>query len=262
MVSLISRWQLKDGCPPELVTILHELADKVDLHEPGTLQYEVNMPVANPLDRSNKPLDPPSPPIPEKNQTEVVFVEKYVNAQAFADHIHGEVFTTFRKSTLQYFKPSDDTPEWPLTFTTFLDAASEFRRPAPSTVAGMFFEILAQDQSTLSQFYASLFGWEYEQGGGGEQKAFDYVKGTTAGVIRGGVGHAHGKVAGSNAAFYVMVDDVAESLQKALNFGAQADVPVTHVDGYSFAEFLDPEQNRVGLAAHFPPQLVGSTSKT
>lgn len=215
----------------------------------------MNLATSNPLDKNNHPLNPPPAPITDSNQSEIIFVEKYADAQAFADHVNGTVFTEFRKSTMHYFCPSTK-PGWPVMHTTFLSAASEFRRPEPSTVSEMFFEILAADQPALSEFYSGLFGWEYEQGSGGPTKAFNYVKGTAAGAIRGGVGHAHGETVGSDAAFYVVVENVAESLQKALDLGAELSHKVTPVDGYRFAEFLDPEQNRVGLVEKFPKQLV------
>lgn len=37
MIALFSRWELKDGCPPELAAALEELAARVKRGEPGTL---------------------------------------------------------------------------------------------------------------------------------------------------------------------------------------------------------------------------------
>jgi len=124
-VSLVSRWQLLDGCPPELFHELNELADKVK-KEPGTLMYLVNLQAAEPLNSENQPIVPQPSELPLAQQTEVVFIETYKNSQAFSDHVNGEIFTQFKNKTLQYFKPDPINKNWPLTKTEFLTRRSGF----------------------------------------------------------------------------------------------------------------------------------------
>ncbi len=124
MIVLISRWKLKNGCPADLVTTLESLADKVKAAEPDTLLYSVNLQARSPL---NQPSQLPAP-IPGSQQTEVDFFEIYKDAQAFAHHINGPVFTQFREQNIQHFYEDPEKPGWPNTETVFLDKQSMFVR--------------------------------------------------------------------------------------------------------------------------------------
>ena len=126
-ISLISKWQLLDGCPKVLKEQLDGLAAKVNA-EAGTLMYLVNVQQSAPLNHEDKPKTDIAS-IPLALQTEVVFIEIYKNAEAFSRHVTGKVFTEFRHSTLQYFKPDPNRDDWPLTRTEFLSRCSGFIKP-------------------------------------------------------------------------------------------------------------------------------------
>lgn len=120
MISLISSWQLKSGCPPALSATLAVLAQRVLEGEPGTLSYEVSLQAPNPLDANNLPQHPPPTSIVSAEQTKVVFMEKYADATAFSAHVNGPLFTEFREHNIQYFETRKDAPGWPVTINTFL----------------------------------------------------------------------------------------------------------------------------------------------
>ncbi|PPS29087.1 hypothetical protein BVY11_01215 [Pseudomonas amygdali pv. morsprunorum] len=128
MITLISRWQLLDGCPTELKRELDSLADKVKKAEPDTLMYLVNLPAPGPLDASNKPIEQPPSPIPLAAQNEVVFLEIYKDEVAFSRHVNGPVFQAFLKGYSKYFKQNPEKPGWPVTLNTPLDRVSGFIR--------------------------------------------------------------------------------------------------------------------------------------
>ncbi|XPF95916.1 ferritin-like domain-containing protein [Colwellia sp. RE-S-Sl-9] len=124
-ISLISKWQLLDGCPPELYQELNNLANKVK-EEAGTLMYLVHLQSEKPLNQESKPIIPEPSEIPLTQQTEVIFIEIYKDAQAFSDHVTGEIFNTFKDKYFKYFKPDPITKGWPLTKTEFLTRRSGF----------------------------------------------------------------------------------------------------------------------------------------
>lgn len=125
-VSLISRWKLKAGLDQKLLVVLRALAGRVEANEPDTLMYRVHLPVNYPLGDDGQPAQ--VPPIPLSEQKEVVFVEVYRNAAAFATHTQGDVFKQFLSSTIDYFEPDPDRPGWPLTDTVFMSLMSGFER--------------------------------------------------------------------------------------------------------------------------------------
>ena len=128
MISLISVWNLKKGCPPELEEEIKILAGKVKKAEADTLMYEVNLQAPFPTDSNFNPLVPPPDPIPLNKQKNITFIEVYKNVEAFSKHVQGEVFTKFRVEFLKYFEEDPTQPGWPVTETTFLDEQSGFIR--------------------------------------------------------------------------------------------------------------------------------------
>lgn len=129
MITLVSKWKLKNGAPQQLIENLKAVADKVKQSEPDTLMYLVNLPAPPPLGNNNQPQCPPPASIPPEQQKEVVFMEIYRDAEAFSRHINGPVFTAFRKANIQYFQESPANPGWPVTDTEFLARESAFIRP-------------------------------------------------------------------------------------------------------------------------------------
>ncbi len=75
-----------------------------------------------------QPAQPPNAAIPANEQQEVVFIEKYPDAAAFAEHVNGEVFANFRAKFIQYFHEHPDQPGWPMRETLFLEEQSGFVR--------------------------------------------------------------------------------------------------------------------------------------
>ena len=126
MISLISIWKLVKGCPPELEEALRNIAEKVKQNEPETLTYKVNLQAPFPLDSKFNPLEPPPKPIPLKEQTEVIFIEVYKNAEAFSNHIMGKIFNEFREENIKYFVEDPNNPGWPLTKSPILEQVSSY----------------------------------------------------------------------------------------------------------------------------------------
>ncbi len=133
MITLVSRWKLRSGCPAVLASALEELGREVAAQEPGTWMYLVNLPARPPLDAGNHPRHPPPPHIEPVQQMEVVFLEVYEDARAFAAHVNGPVFTSFLRDHLQHFYEDPDKPGWPSTDTTFYDRLVTVGRPGPGT---------------------------------------------------------------------------------------------------------------------------------
>ncbi len=128
MISLISKWQLKNGCDEDLKHALDKLAKEVYEHEADTLRYEINLSALFPLNTQNEPAQPPVASIPLAEQQQVIFVEHYKNAKAFAEHMNGPVFTKFRNKYLCHFYEDPSQAGWPATDTIFLEYEAGFDR--------------------------------------------------------------------------------------------------------------------------------------
>lgn len=114
----------------------------------------------------------------------------------------------------------------------------------------VMFELIANDQERMKEFYQKVFGWTYEDGTGG----FAYIKFPPMTVsLLGGIGQANPKEPGflPGHNFYLQVDDVDATLQRALDAGGGPLMSPATVDGYTFAMFYDPEGNPVGVSAPF-----------
>src|SRR5437867_8351258 len=104
------------------------------------------------------------------------------------------------------------------------------------------FELNGPDPEGTARFYGELFGWHTEAIPG------DYVlvDPHAGGGINGGIGKAQGGQ--GYVLFYVGGEDIPALLDKAESLGAKTVVPVTVMpDVVTFAHFLDPQGNRVGL---------------
>ena len=133
MIVLVSRWELRDGCPPEMKAALEALTTAVKSEEPDTLMFSVSAPAQHP------PIGPPPEyavdhamshadlSIPPSEQREVVFFEVYRDAEAFGKHLRGP-FADFLTKYRHLFQ----TP-WqghPRPETIYLDFQSLFVRSA------------------------------------------------------------------------------------------------------------------------------------
>jgi quinol monooxygenase YgiN len=121
MITLISKWTLRQGCPPELLTALQELVAK-SKSEHGNLMYEATLFATNPLDSKGKPLSPSPLPIKLEDQKKIVFIESYENAESLSQHLQGEAFSSFLKVNIKYFCEDPNNPSFPKTETDFLDS--------------------------------------------------------------------------------------------------------------------------------------------
>jgi hypothetical protein len=118
------------------------------------------------------------------------------------------------------------------------------------------FEIIGADPERLRTYYRDLFGWEYNTSGEvsdavSEPTNYGFIEpiesaagGGIAGGVGGGPAYAPGHV------FYVSVPDVEVALQRAESLGGTRLLgPAAAPSGLVVGQFMDPEGNRIGLAA-------------
>ena len=104
------------------------------------------------------------------------------------------------------------------------------------------FEIGCRDSQKAGKFYSGLFDWELEQKG----NELMLRTGADVGGHIGSPGHE-----GRNyTIFYVMVDDVAASVKKAIALGGKEVTPPTTIPGGEYAWIADPEGNTIGIYRH------------
>ena len=106
------------------------------------------------------------------------------------------------------------------------------------------FEIIGKDGEGLKKFFGELFDWEIDS-----NNPINYgMVASEEGGIGGGIGSVMKDGARGHATFYVEVEDVQESLDKAQKLGGKISVPETVIpDMVTFGLFTDPEGNLVGL---------------
>ncbi|ORV18264.1 VOC family protein [Mycobacterium celatum] len=100
-----------------------------------------------------------------------------------------------------------------------------------------YFEIGTPDADATRDFYGGLFGWDIADSG--DYRMIDGDK--------GGVWDSSKTGGGSWAIFYVHVDDVQATIDKAAELGAQVVVPLTDNGPLEFAHLQDPQGNRFGV---------------
>ena len=103
------------------------------------------------------------------------------------------------------------------------------------------FEILVNNVEGGQEFYRKLFDWEISAD---NPMSYGLVD-TKAGGINGGVTEAQ---AGPQVIFYVEVQDLQASLDKAESLGGKTVEPPREIPGVvHFAVMSDPEGNVIGL---------------
>jgi predicted enzyme related to lactoylglutathione lyase len=105
------------------------------------------------------------------------------------------------------------------------------------------FEIGAADDRRLVRFYGELLGWGLQAVADG----YTVVDTRGGGGINGGIGRSQSGEPW--AAFYVEVEDLGASLDRAEALGGRTVMPVAELPGLSFAMFDDPDGLLVGLQA-------------
>jgi predicted enzyme related to lactoylglutathione lyase len=113
------------------------------------------------------------------------------------------------------------------------------------------FEVVGKDGDKLRSYYSELFGWEFGDTMGPTNYATTPRDGNTNadGVgIGGGVGTGPEGYDG-HVTFYVEVDDVEASLQKAESLGGTRMMGPDKIPGMEIeiALFTDPEGHVIGL---------------
>jgi predicted enzyme related to lactoylglutathione lyase len=102
-------------------------------------------------------------------------------------------------------------------------------------------EIGARDAATLRRFYAALFDWEIT-GDSDYGLVSPIDEGIGGGILQTRQGMP------SYVTFYVGVDDLETSLERATSLGGRTLVRPIPIPGVgAFAMFSDPEGNTIGL---------------
>ena len=100
-----------------------------------------------------------------------------------------------------------------------------------------YFEVGTPDAGATTAFYGGLFGWQIAESGN-----YRAVEGD-----KGGVWDSSTMGGGAWAIFYVQVDDVQATIEKASGLGATVVVPYTDNGPIEFAHLQDPQGNRFGV---------------
>jgi predicted enzyme related to lactoylglutathione lyase len=111
------------------------------------------------------------------------------------------------------------------------------------------FEVIGKDGDALRSFYGDLFGWEFNVDNDmkyGTVAREDNLAADGAG-IGGGVATAPEGYEG-HVTFYVLSDDIAASLEKAVELGGEKIFgPDEVMPGMELGQFKDPEGHVIGL---------------
>lgn len=242
---LTSTWFIRPGCETLVDRALDGLVAEVHAQEPDTLVYMAHRPVQPQGLTALPPSDPHS----------VLFFEVYRDVAAFQRHVAGPVFTQFVAQHGDLFVAANGKP---FTFVSFLHLHAGFIRELEATAPAahanhhpaVMFEILANDQPKLLEFYRRVFSWRFAEGTGG----FAYVKFPVETLpLLGGIGRANATQPGWEPGrnFYLLVDDLELTIASVKAAGGSAYVDPVSVDGYQFAMVKDPESNVIGLIKPF-----------
>ena len=103
------------------------------------------------------------------------------------------------------------------------------------------FEVGAADPQPLVRFYGELFGWDLETISPG----YTLIDTRGGGGLNGGVGRSN--TGEPWATFYVEVEDLHATLERAEALGGRTALGVTELPGMAFAMFDDPDGLLLGL---------------
>lgn len=105
----------------------------------------------------------------------------------------------------------------------------------------VFFEIGCKDRTKTEQFFGELFGWHIQANGPASAINTGSKEGIPGHIVSLGHEPQHYTM------FYVEVDDVQASLDKAISLGGKTVVPPVKIPTGTFAWFSDPDGNTIGL---------------
>ena len=114
MIGFVVKWTIKKGYEQKALTGLKELAKKVEESEKGTLVYLVHTPDPIQFDCSDVQYQS----LPTPSTQEIVFIEQYVDEDAFCQHVTGKAFTTFLQEYGECFLSSNGGPYVEIDFLT------------------------------------------------------------------------------------------------------------------------------------------------
>jgi predicted enzyme related to lactoylglutathione lyase len=110
-----------------------------------------------------------------------------------------------------------------------------------------WFEIGTDQPGKVKEFYAELFGWQFELNTNLPGVRYHEVVTTPGQQSSGGVFESDGKFP-DYAIFYVLVPDVAKTLQRAGELGAEVVMqPVTDAAGITFGRLRDSSGHHFGV---------------
>jgi predicted enzyme related to lactoylglutathione lyase len=107
-------------------------------------------------------------------------------------------------------------------------------------------EIRSADPDATRQFLADLFGWKVASEGAFPGYTF-IDTGAEGGTY---VAISPRQTTEDDVLFFVAVQDVEETLQKAQSLGGSIVQPAVQVPGTSFGVFADAQGHRIGVAAN------------
>jgi predicted enzyme related to lactoylglutathione lyase len=105
----------------------------------------------------------------------------------------------------------------------------------------VYFEIGCNDRAKTAKYFSALFGWKMQENG------------PATSIDTGGPGGIAGHLTSLGhepfhyTMFYVDVEDVKASLDKAVELGGKALVGPINIPAGTFAWFSDPDGNTIGL---------------
>jgi uncharacterized protein len=106
-------------------------------------------------------------------------------------------------------------------------------------------EIMGRNAARLQKFYADLFGWQVNVPAGPELGFYAVVAADSSGLP---VGIGQEPAGNPRTMAYVRVPDLQATLDRAVSLGGKVVVPPTEIpDVVTFAHFLDPDGNQIGL---------------
>ena len=94
MISIVTKWWVKDGCEAKAIPALQDLAEQVREKEPYTVMYLIHTSIVE------GSLPTPSP-------NEVIFVGTWDNKEAFDKHLVGPVFKDWPEKHIDLFVIGD-----------------------------------------------------------------------------------------------------------------------------------------------------------
>jgi uncharacterized protein len=118
------------------------------------------------------------------------------------------------------------------------------------------FEIMGRDSERLQEYYAQLFGWEFDTNNPMSYGAISREANLSPeGIgIGGGIGQAPEGYEG-HVTFYVGVQDVGAALTRAESLGGSRMMgPETVMGSMVLGMFRDPEGHTIGLFSRVPAE--------